>query len=279
MTVFLPFSPLKSPIFRTRRHHSHSLWAGHLYDPPPAATPLPPTSSPRRSETRQGPNLKMVFVPSKKKTSHTRSRWSKGRVYDKMVMNQCEQYMVGYTPSSFRCAPSFGACPQHTVIKAREGNERALHIRHPLNCAYLCRVVGFTSSLEAQYSTMRATDAACTTCFSFLFQTSYASVHAWAFVLSSAWPFDPVDSCEPAVPAKPPTRIRSPANPVCSQTSLLLSAPCTLTPTCICIEREDEHKCEVRVQLVLYKESEVRAEGNELAQGSSMYFAGMEGSV
>ena len=55
-------------------------------------------------------HLKMILGPSRKRTSQTRSRWSKGSVYANSVMNQCEQNMVASTPSLFRCEPTLGTC-------------------------------------------------------------------------------------------------------------------------------------------------------------------------
>ena len=48
------------------------------------------------------PHLKMILGPSRKRTSQTRSKWSKGSVYANRVMNQCEQYIVACTPSRSR---------------------------------------------------------------------------------------------------------------------------------------------------------------------------------
>ena len=56
----------------------------------------------RRRLYDQLPHLKMILGPSRKRTSQTRSKWSKGSVYAKRVMNQCEQYMVACTPSLSR---------------------------------------------------------------------------------------------------------------------------------------------------------------------------------
>mmetsp|Transcript_1572 Transcript_1572/g.4656 ORF Transcript_1572/g.4656 Transcript_1572/m.4656 type:complete len:216 (-) Transcript_1572:484-1131(-) len=55
------------------------------------------------------PTRNVVFMPSSRNTSHTRSRWSNGSAYAKAVMNQWLQYMEGCTPSAAKCAPSAGS--------------------------------------------------------------------------------------------------------------------------------------------------------------------------
>lgn len=50
----------------------------------------------------------LTFMPSRRKTSHTRSSCSNGRLYANSVLNQCVQYMLGTTPSCSRWFPSRG---------------------------------------------------------------------------------------------------------------------------------------------------------------------------